>query len=103
MGGTVADLHWSFGVLVNIHSPPGTIVMAIVSVVLETTTWGRHGGERGDMGLDPQNKEECLAAKRAVAQVGGEDFGPSYRRKLGADTLLLRDSWQSCVLPYRLV
>lgn len=40
--------------LANVHSPPGTIVMATVSVVLE----------RGDMGLDPQNKEGYLAAKR---------------------------------------
>lgn len=86
------DLCWSFRVLASVQSPLGTIVTAIVSVVLEG----------GVLGLNA-SREGHLAAKGAVAQVCGEGytpgFGPRYGRKLGANTLSLRDSWQPYVLP----
>lgn len=88
-------LCWSFRVLASAHPPLSTIIMAIVAVV----------PEGNNVELNSRSREGYLASKRAVAQVGREGysagFSLSHGRKLGANTLLLRDSWQPCILPYR--
>lgn len=65
---------------------------------------GPHGARRATQG-PPLVTEARLDTNKAVLQVGGGgyplDFSPSYEKKMRADALLLRGSWQPCVLPYR--